>query len=133
MLTPAILCVISEMVLVISSFCLFRTVRCLNSISSRSYFSFCIMMSISLCKSSPWLSISVVSFWEFSYRSVFWTRIMDAISWYLGKKILSSSCKSFWMISFLLSITLVISIHLWPLCSSKERHVAQIGVSHCSQ
>lgn len=68
---PAMLCVISEMTFVISSSCLFKTAKYLESIASRSDLSFRITVFISLCKSSPCLLIAAVNFCEFLASSVF--------------------------------------------------------------
>lgn len=68
------ICVISDIFHVISSSCVWRTARCLESISSRLDVIDLITVSISLCKSSPCLQIAVTNFFGIFLQFSFFKR-----------------------------------------------------------
>lgn len=72
-------CVNSEMLLCISTSCLFRTSRCLDSISLNSHLSLLTISSISLCQISRCVLRDAAIFCEFFFKSTFWTWMWNAI------------------------------------------------------
>lgn len=124
----SMLCVILEIVCAISSSCLFKTARYLESILSRADFSFLTMLSISLCRSffvCPKL-LSTSQNWYWCYLSELKCRRQ---SLYILDK---------WIAQTLLNLFVLLAscfqcVSKTLLWSFKETHVAQLGMLHCTQ